>query len=477
VRVAVCILSLSVPSQFRLRLGRLVVVPLGTIGVLAALLTWEIEHVGSVMLALALTSGGIVAGVLVARRVRNELDELSRHYESLLRIADEQSRQAESANRMKDEFLATLSHELRTPLNAILGWARLLASGNLDARQAAKAVQAIERAGWAQSRVIEDLLDVSHIVSGRLAITPRPTLIQPLVQAAVDTQRTAAAAKQITVNLDLDRTLGPIEVDADRFHQIVWNLVSNAVKFTPEGGGVTVRLRAEGEQISLSVQDSGIGFAPPVAAHLFERFCQADGSPTRQYGGLGLGLVIVRHLVELHGGTVTALSSGAGRGSVFEVRLPLRRSEPQAAEAPPARGGDDVSLRGITVLVVDDDPQALSFARFTLEQYGAQVITASSAREARARFARQMPDVLLSDLVMPEQDGLDLIRDIRALDAQHGGRTPAAALSGLARGEDRRRAFAAGYQMHVAKPIDPYELAAAVEALARAESSSIRAGQ
>jgi len=367
---------------------------------------------------------------------------------------------------MKDEFLATLSHELRTPLNAILGWARLLASGKLDARQAAKGVEAIERAGWAQSRVIEDLLDVSHIVSGKLEIAAQPTRIQPLVEAAVDAQRTAAAAKHITVDVDLGPPLGAIEADADRFHQIVWNLISNAIKFTPEGGEVHVRLGAEHQHVSITVQDSGIGFDPSVAAHLFERFRQGDSSPTRQYGGLGLGLGIVRHLVELHGGTVTATSDGLGRGATFEVCLPLRLAEIDVADGPPPRGSDPL-LRGLNVLVVDDDPQALNFARAALEQYGAQVTTASSSREARERFEHETPDVLVSDLVMPEQDGLDLLRDLRALEARHGRRTPAAALTALARAEDRRRAFDAGYQIHVAKPVDPYELASAVEALAR----------
>jgi signal transduction histidine kinase/CheY-like chemotaxis protein len=457
-----------VSGQMRYQLGRLVVMPLASIGVLAALLTWEIEHAGSVAPALAMAIGGLAAGLFIARRVGRQLDELSRHYEALLRIADEESRRAESANRMKDEFLATLSHELRTPLNAILGWARLLGSGKLDERQAAKGVEAIERSGWAQSRLIEDLLDVSHIVSGRLEITTRPTLMQPLVEAAVDAHRTAAAAKDITLDLDIDRTLGPIEADADRFHQIVWNLVSNAIKFTPSGGEVAVRLRAEGDQVSLTVRDTGIGFDSAVAAHLFERFRQGDSSPTRRYGGLGLGLGIVRHLVELHGGTVTAWSGGSDQGSVFEVCLPWRRAESSAAAAPPA-SADDVSLRGIAVLVVDDDPQALSFARAALERYGAHVVTAASAREARERFARDVPDVIVSDLVMPEQDGLDLIRGIRTLDAQQGGQTPAAALTCLARAEDRRRAFAAGYQRHVSKPVDPYELASAVEELAHAE--------
>jgi signal transduction histidine kinase/CheY-like chemotaxis protein len=453
------------PGPIRHRLGRLIIMPLATIGVLAALLTWAAEHVGTAVLAIALAIGGVLAGVFVARRVRRQLDDLSRHYESLLRIADEQSQRAEAANRAKDEFLATLSHELRTPLNAILGWARLLASGKLDAAQAAKGIQAIERAGWTQSRLIEDLLDMSRIVSGRLAISIRPTLVQPLVDTAVEAHRPAAEAKHIVLDLDLDPALGPIEADPDRFHQIVWNLISNAIKFTPAGGRITVRLRTDEAHVCLSVQDTGIGFEPGVAAHLFERFRQGDSSPTRQYGGLGLGLGIVRHLAELHGGTVAASSAGADSGSFFEVRLPLRRADHYVADAP--RAGDaSPFLRGVTVMVVDDDPQALSFARSSLELYGANVITAGSAHEARERFARGAPDVLVSDLIMPEQDGLDLIKTIRALDAEHGGRTPAAALTALARSDDRRRTFDAGYQLHVTKPIDPYELASAVEQLA-----------
>jgi signal transduction histidine kinase/CheY-like chemotaxis protein len=453
-------------NQMQPRLGRLVAPPLATIGVLAAVLVWEIEHVGSVLLAIALTAGGIAVGVFVARRVRQQIAELSLYYEALLRTADEQSRRAESANRVKDEFLAMLSHELRTPLSSVLGWSRLLASGKLDAGQTVRAVQAIERAGWAQSRVIEDLLDISRIVSGKLELAIRPTLMQPLVESAVRSQRAAAAAKQITLGTDLDPGLGPIAADPDRLQQIVWNLVSNAIKFTPSEGHVDVRLGAAGQEVCLSVHDTGVGFTPEVAAHLFERFRQGDSSSTRQYGGLGLGLGIVRHLVELHGGTVTASSEGDHMGSTFEVRLPLRIADADVTDA--AQPDDSAPvLRGVSVLVVDDDPHTRDFVRMTLELYGAFVVTASTAQEARERFTRQPPDVLVSDLVMPDEDGLALIRQIRSLDDAHGGRTPAAALTALARTEDRWRALNAGYQMHVAKPIDPYELASAVEQLVR----------
>jgi signal transduction histidine kinase/CheY-like chemotaxis protein len=462
---------LAMGSPVRPELGRVVVWPFATIGVLTAVLIWEVEHVGPIALAFGIGVGVIVAGVVVARRVRRQIEELAAHYQTLLRVADEQSRQAEDANRVKDEFLATLSHELRTPLNSVLGWARLLASGRLDAPHTDRAIRAIERAGWAQSRLIEDLLDISRAITGKLQISPRPVVVQPLIEAAVDSLRPAAEAKQMAIEIDLDPGLGSVAVDPDRLQQIVWNLVSNAIKFTPSGGHVTVRLRADSHDLVLSVADTGIGLTLNLADHLFERFRQADSSSTRLYGGLGLGLGIVRHLVELHGGTVTATSRGENQGATFEVRLPLRTLEHRSADrwrqfdAPPV-------LHGVSVLVVDDDPHALEFVRTTLEQYGAMVATVSSAKEARARVMRSPPDVLLSDLVMPDEDGLQLIREIRELDEAHGGKTPAAALTALARSEDRRRALSAGYQMHVAKPIDPLELATAVERLAHGAARS-----
>jgi signal transduction histidine kinase/ActR/RegA family two-component response regulator len=454
-------------ARARPQLGRLIVTPLATIGVMAAVLVWEIEHVGSILLALAIAAGGVAIGVFVARQLRRDIDRVADYYAALLRTADEQSRQAEAANRMKDEFLATLSHELRTPLTSVLGWVRLLASGKLDAQQTARAVQAIERAGWAQSRLIEDLLDVSRVVAGKLQLNARPTLVQPLVQAAVDSLRPAADAKRITVATTLDVAPEPIAADADRLQQVAWNLVSNAIKFTPSGGRVDVRLRTTPDEVRLIVADTGIGFTPDVASHLFERFRQGDSSPTRQYGGLGLGLGIVRHVVELHGGTVTAASAGENRGSTFEVRVPVRPWNAPLVEPAVKLSTRAPSLRGVTVLVVDDDVHALDFVRATLEQYGAIVVTASSAREAKARFKREPPDVVVSDLLMPDEDGLQLIREIRQIDRAAGRVTPAAALSALARADDRRRALTAGFQMHVAKPVDPSELVSTVERLAQ----------
>jgi signal transduction histidine kinase/ActR/RegA family two-component response regulator len=442
------------------------VTPLATIGVLAAVLVWEIEHVGSILLAVAIAAGGVAVGVIVARRLRFDIARLADYYAGLVRTADEQSRQAEAANRLKDEFLTTLSHELRTPLNSVLGWARLIACGKLDAAQTAHAIEVIERAGWAQSRLIDDLLDLSRIVSGTLELTIRPAALQPIVEAAVESLRPAAEAKRIGVEVTLEPDLQPIAADASRLKQVVWNLLSNAIKFTPSGGSVYVGGGVAAGEMRLTVRDTGIGFTPEVASHLFERFRQGDSSSTREHGGLGLGLGIVRHVVELHGGIVTASSEGEHAGSTFEVRLPLR------VTAAPAAGlshlaPSTASLRGVTVLVVDDDRQALDFVRDTLERHGAIVLTASSPKEAKARFRRDPPDVFLSDLVLTGEDGLSLIRDIRQLDDEAGRATPAGALTALARTDDRRRALTAGYQIHMAKPIEPSELVSTVEWLAQ----------
>ncbi len=455
------------PALTQPQLGRLLVTPFATIGVLAAVLVWEVEHVGSLSLALSIASIGVLIGALVARHLRRDIDRVSEHYVSLLRTAEEQSRQAEQANRLKDQFLATLSHELRTPLNSVLGWARLLASGKLDSKQATRAVAAIERAGWAQSHLIEDLLDVSRIVAGQLEIHLRATALQQVVEAAIESLRPAREAKRITVDVELDRTLEPIVGDPDRLQQVVWNLVSNAIKFTPSGGHVGVELQATAREVVLTVRDSGIGFRPDVAAHLFERFRQGDSSSTREYGGLGLGLGIVRHVVELHGGIVTASSAGEQMGSVFQMRLPRRPWEDPLDDPLPPRTAAEPLLRGVSVLVADADSKTRDFIRASLEQHGAVVATASSAAEAKARFRREPPDVFVGELVMPDSDGYQLIGDLRQLDAAADRPTPAVALTRLVRIDDRRKALSSGYQMHLAKPIDPTELVSTVERLAR----------
>jgi signal transduction histidine kinase/ActR/RegA family two-component response regulator len=455
-----------VRGDVRLQLGRLIVAPLASVGILAACLMWEMEHVGSIVLALSLVASGVGVAVLVARGARRRITVLSDYYEALLRTADEQSRRAETANRLKDDFLATLSHELRTPLNSILGWSRLLSSGKLDSEAVLKAVQAIERSGWAQARVVDDLLDMSRIVGGKLKLSTRPMLVAPIITAAVQSLQHAAESKHIVVETSIESPLGPLVGDPERLQQIVWNLLSNAIKFTPPGGIVKVDAARAGNDLHLSVGDTGIGFEDGVAAHLFERFRQGDSSSTRQFGGLGLGLGIVRYLTELHGGTVDAESPGENRGATFHVRLPLHAASATPAGVPPVM--ETPSLHGLSVLLVDADRQMADDARSTLEQYGATVSVASSAREARERLRDLHPHVLVSDMLLPDASGVDLIKGIRSLNAQAGGLTPAAALTRLARAEDRETALRAGFQMHVAKPADPVELAAAVEHLARA---------
>ena len=322
---ALAVYTTVMPVQTRPQLGRLIVTPFATIGVLSAVLVWEIEHVGSIALALVIAAIGVVIGVIVARQLRRNIDSLTDYYTALLRRADEQSREAEAANRLKDEFLATLSHELRTPLNSVLGWARLLATGKLDAAQSEQALRAIERAGWAQSRLIEDLLDMSRIVAGKLEVTMRPTDLPQIVQAAIDSLRPAAEAKRITVAVSLDPGLATVAVDPDRLQQVVWNLVSNAIKFTPAGGSIEVRL----ERTATEIQADRVATPASASSRMSPRICssgsaRATAARRASTADSASGSAIVRHVVELHGGTVTAASGGEGAGSVFRVRLPLR---------------------------------------------------------------------------------------------------------------------------------------------------------
>ena len=457
----------------RAELTRMLLAPLITIGALGAILVWEFENVGSTATAVLIAACSIGAAAVVAAGLRARIVKISRHYEGLLATADEQSRRAETASRVKDEFLATLSHELRTPLNSVLGWARLLATGKLTEAQTVRAIAAIERAGWTQSHLIENLLDVSRMVEGKLVVTPRLTVVRPIIEGAIDAVRESAEGKQVAVETNISPRLGPVSVDPNRLHQIVWHLLSNAVKFTPAGGHVTVSAESVDHELKILVRDTGIGFQPEAAPQLFEQFQQADTGTTRQYGGLGLGLAIARHLVEQHSGTITARSEGPDQGAEFEVRLPTRGGVPSALDqTTPVEPAP--LLRGLSILVVDDNPEDREFVRTSLEHYGAVVRTAASTQEACERFRRDRPDVVISDLVMPDQDGLELIRQIRAMDEGVGRLTPAAALSALARVEDRRRALSAGYQMHVTKPIDPLELASTIERLAATKVQETR---
>ena len=393
----------------------------------------------------------------------------------LLNLERSARAEAERVSLLKDEFLATLSHELRTPLNAILGWAQILAARtNLDS-ELAEGLAVIERNTRVQTQLIEDLLDMSRIVSGKLRLDIQPVDLQDAIRAAVDSVRHSADAKSIRLQLVLDPLAGPVRGDAARLQQCFWNLLSNAIKFTPRNGRIQVTLERVNSHLEVCVVDDGQGISPEFLPYVFERFRQADASTTRRTGGLGLGLSIVKHLIELHGGSVRAKSAGAGKGATFCVELPLmvvhapedrrKRTHPRSDSMTPVKM-DHPSLQGITVLAVDDEPDARRLVQRVLESCGAKVLTAPSAKEALQMVARDRPDVIISDIGMPDEDGYDFMRKVRSLTPAEGGKTPAAALSAFARAEDRTRALRAGYQSHVAKPVEPSELTAVVASLA-----------
>jgi PAS domain S-box-containing protein len=387
--------------------------------------------------------------------------------EELLESEQAARAEAESANRLKDEFLATVSHELRTPLNAMLGWTTLLRTGRLGEADAARALETIERNARTQAEIIEDLLDVSRIITGKLNLQIAPIEPAAMVKTAVESLQLAAEAKDITVRQTIENDLHRIMGDAARIQQIVWNLLSNAIKFTPAGGAVEIRLKREASHLAIAVSDNGNGITPEFLPFVFDRFLQADGKTTRTYGGLGLGLAIVRHLVELHGGTVHAESDGEGKGATFTVRLPLAQKTQKKSKTNGNRASEKEArfknescdnLTGIKVLVVDDEPDSLELIRVFLEHCGAHVATASSAAEALKHLDGAVPDVLISDIGMPETDGFDLIKKVRGFEPERGGKVPAVALTAYAREEDKQRALHSGFQTHLAKPVEMEEL-------------------
>jgi PAS domain S-box-containing protein len=389
--------------------------------------------------------------------------------DGLLMAAEKARAEAEAASRAKDEFLATLSHELRTPLTSIVGWVYLLRSGRLDPAVVARGLETIDRNAMLQAQLVSDILDMSRIMAARFRLNVRPLELAPVVATAIDSLVPAAAAKGIRLQPILDPSVGIVSGDADRLQQVVWNLLSNAIKFTPPGGRVVVRLARVDGHAEISVEDTGPGIRPEVLPHVFELFRQGDSSNTRAYGGLGLGLAVVRQLVELHGGTVHATSAGEGTGAAFCVRLPLARedaaAEPMAAAAPAASPVAGPRLDGIRVLVSDRGADVREVVAGILGQSGAQVLTASSARETLDAVACERPDVLVVDLDMGDESGYALLNKIRALPADAGGGTPAAALSAMSRTEDRVRSLLAGFQMHLCKPVHPTELVAVVASL------------
>jgi PAS domain S-box-containing protein len=384
-------------------------------------------------------------------------------------------REAQEANRLKDEFLATLSHELRTPLTSILGWTNLLRSVKFDEVTSGRALETIERNARSQKQLIDDLLDASRIITGKLRLELKPTELKAVVESACHAARPAAEAKGIELHLALERAASIVAGDAERLQQVVWNLLSNAVKFTPERGRVEVRLARVGTQAEISVRDTGQGIKAEFLPFVFERFRQADGTTTRTHGGLGLGLAIVRHLVELHGGTVAADSEGLGAGATFKVSLPLVEYTKRGDAATnsettfdgAAAGTRELSeqqavLGGLRILIVEDEPDTRVLLKKALERFGAQVETRELVEEALHALDESAFDVVLSDIAMPGEDGYSLIEKIRA----RGNSIPAIALTAYAREEDKQLALASGFQLHLAKPIAPKELAAAVASVA-----------
>ena len=379
-------------------------------------------------------------------------------------------RHAEEADRLKDEFLATLSHELRTPLTSILGWASMISNGEVEGASAARAIETIERNARSQARLIDDLLDVSRIITGNLRLELRPLNITPIVEAAIDALRPTADAKGIQFRTEFTSTLCLVRGDANRLRQVIWNLLSNGIKFTQRGGSVSINLTCE-SSVHLTVTDTGEGIPSEFLPYVFDRFRQAEGSISRKQGGLGLGLAVVRHLVELHGGSVSAASDGHGLGSTFTVDLPMAQERRDPARIEERRreverrrslSGEKVRLDGVHILLVEDDEDSRKLLGTMLKRHGADVSSAASAADAFRLFNERRPDVLVSDIGMPDEDGYELISKIRALRSDQGGLVPAIALTGYATRKDREHSLAAGYHRHMAKPIEQNDLIAAV---------------
>jgi PAS domain S-box-containing protein len=446
------------------KIASLLAVPLATEGAHRAALVFY-YHVRRKFDAADVQIGQALANLAGAAITTAEL------YDEQRRSRDEATsayRQASIASRAKDEFLATLSHELRTPLNAVLGWTRMLQSGTLAPARVSRAVEVIERNANAQLRLIEDMLDMSRVITGTLRLDVKAVRLADAVSAAVETTLPAARAKGIAINVqsdDSDIVMG----DGARLQQVVWNLLSNAVKFTPRGGLISVRIWRDSSSVEMEVKDTGQGIDREVLPFVFDRFRQGDSGTTRTHSGLGLGLAIVRHIVEMHGGHVTVTSEGNGKGSTFHLTLPAAAQREHDDFPLPLREPGVVAsptLVGKRALVIDDDPDSRELITRMLQMHGMVVEAAGSAGEGLAALDREVPDIIVSDLAMPERDGYDLIRRVRERPAQSGGLVPAIAVTAFARPEDTQRSIAAGFQLHLTKPLDPIALFYAVERLA-----------
>ncbi|NUQ75595.1 MAG: response regulator [Polyangiaceae bacterium] len=485
--------------QYVLRTGRTDIVPVMTDDVLASVACNE-EHL-RLLRELGSTSG-VVVPLAVSGRVIGAMmllcwesgrcfthrdvalaEEIGRfvavaieHAEDFQAAKHERSR-AEQANRLKDEFLAVVSHELRTPLNAVLGWTRMLRAGNVDTGRTAKALAMIERNTLAQAQLIEDLLDVGRIVAGKMRLTICPVHLPHVIAAAVDSMRPAADAKEILLEEDIDPEASPVMGDSSRLQQIAFNLINNAVKFTSRRGCVKIILRRVDRCVELAVEDTGRGIPRDFLPHVFERFRQAESSMTKSQGGLGLGLAIVKHLVELHGGSIEALSEGEGKGTTVIVRLPIgplrimmdeveTSARPSWPPSQPLSFGCTPALDGLTVLVVDNEPNTVSLLRALLEQSKARVLTAASAAEAMTIVHESRPSAIVADVALPGEDGCSLLRRLRSLPDEQGGRIPAIALTAFTETKEHEQALESGFNLHLRKPADPNELVLALASLA-----------
>ena len=448
----------------------------------AAIRPWSLESPALILLRLKNKESASSRFILLNKK----LDELAKEIRQRQRAEEERAQllvqeqkaraEAENLNRLKDEFLSTVSHELRTPLNAILGWSQILRARRADVATMNRALETIERNARSQAQLIDDLLDISRIITGKIRLNVHTVELLPVIEAAMDTVRPTTDTKNIRLQSVLDPAAGPVLGDSERLQQIVWNLLSNAIKFTPKRGRIQVCLQRINSHVEIVVTDTGQGISAEFLPYVFERFRQADSSITRSFGGLGLGLAIVRQLVELHGGTVHADSPGEGQGATFTVKLPLMAVGPKAIEPErvhPTVGGSvpfecSPRLDGLRILIVDDDTDIRDLLTYTLEVCGAEVMAAASADEAISALTESSTpmDILISDIGMPDEDGYALLRRVRALEPENGGGIPAIALTAYARTQDRRAALLAGFQSHVAKPVEHAELIAVIANLA-----------
>ncbi|PYS73987.1 MAG: hybrid sensor histidine kinase/response regulator [Acidobacteria bacterium] len=428
----------------------------------------RIEHFETIRLT---KSGKRINISLTVSPVRNKLGEIIGASARLLASERAARERAEAASRAKDEFVAMISHEIRSPLNAILGWSQMLRQGALDKTATTNALESIERNARAQAQLVSDLLDVSRVITGKLRINARPVDIMDSLESALESVHPAAEAKQIILDVQTEPYATVVTGDADRLQQVLWNLLSNAVKFTPRQGRVSVKITRIDSYLEVAVSDSGIGIPQEFLPFIFDRFSQADTTSTRKHAGLGLGLAIARHIIELHGGTITAESAGEGKGSTFRITLPVRAIHQQAADSQqPSVSIDaianEIMLNGLRVMVVDDETETRELLNVMLSSHGAEVLVTSSGTEALAQIDEWQPAIIVSDIGMPVMDGYMFIKRVRELDSDQGN-VPAIALTAYARADDRLRALAAGFQMHVPKPVEASELVMVIASLAK----------